>query len=361
MKRAPSSRIPPHLPKRRKNKRVARAKSSPATKPRAKPKPGLTQKELSNPFSTGSGGAFFESDVQSGFVVLLLTGAFAPCIARWPIAELKLQGKHAGFQTDDFIAFAEEKPNGRRARLLAQIKHAVTISANDAVFQGVIAAAWADFKNPKVFSPETDAIALITGPLSAADIQNVRSMLNSARTCPSAADFFAKVKLAKFTSATKRTKLAAFKTLVKLANQGVAPSEDELWQFLKAFHLIGYDLDQDAGTALSHFKSLMRQYSIPSVDDLWNAITAEVRKFNVSAGTITKETLPPAIRDAFKERVTREQLAVPGPQPLPAAPAPAPQTFSGPHADALVAAALIGAWSDKSQADLAILQKIAGK
>ncbi len=324
-------------------------------------KPTLGKTELSNPFSTGGGGVFFECAVQSGYVVKLITGGSIPCIRRsWPIVEIKLQGKHAGFQTDDFIAFAEEKPKGRRARLLAQIKHTITISAKDPVFQAVIAAAWTDFKNPNAFDSEFDAIALITGPLSASDIQNVRSFLDSARKCGSAEEFFAKVKLGKFTSATKRGKLAAFNTQVTHANQGVAPTDDELWRFLKAYHLLGYDLDQDAGGSESIFKSLLTQFT--SVDDLWSTINTEVGKFNVSAGTITKENLPPAIRDALKERVRREQLAVPGPQPAPAhAPAPAPQPFSGANADALVTAALIGSWSDKSSADLAILQKISGK
>ena len=349
------------MPKPRKVKTAARVKKSPGKTPRAIAKPALGRTELSNPFSTGGGGVFFECAVQSGYVVKLITGGSAPCIRRsWPIVEVKLQGKHAGFQTDDFIAFAEEKPKGRRARLLAQIKHTITISAQDPVFQVVIAAAWADFKNPNAFDPEFDAIALITGPLSASDIQNVRSLLDSARKCGTAEEFFAKVKLGKFTSATKRSKLAAFMTQVTRANQGVTPTDDELWRFLKAYHFLGYDLDQDAGGSESIFKSLLTQFT--SVDDLWNTINTEVGKFNVGAGTITKENLPPAIRDALKERVRREQLAVPGPQPAPApAPTPAPQSFSGDNADALVTAALTGSWSDKSAADLAILQKISGK
>lgn len=333
---------------------------------RAKTTPALA-KELSNPFSTGGGGVFFECTVQSGYVVKLITGGFAPCLKRrWPIVELKLQGKHAGYQTDDFIAFAEEKPNGRRARLLAQIKHTVTVSAHDPVFNAVIAAAWADFKNPNAFDPEFDAIALITGPLSAADIQNVRSLLHSARTSPSAATFFADVSLAKFTSDTKRDKLAAFQKAVKTANQGVAPTDDELWRFLRAYHLVGYDLDQDTGGDEVIFKSLLTQFT--AVDDLWNTINVEVGKFSVSAGTLTQANLPVPIREALKERVHREQLAVPGPKPSltisPAptiAPAPAPEPFTGTIADALVAAALTGGWSEKSAADLAILQKISGK
>lgn len=339
-------------------KPTERAKITPAGKPHPKVK-GAAIKQLSNPFSTGGGGVLFECAVQAGFVVKLITGGFAPCLKRsWPIVELRFQGKRLGYHTDDLVVIAEDKPDGRRARLLAQIKHTITISARDPVFNSVVAAAWTDFNNPKAFNPEFDAIALITGPLSAADILHVRSLLHSARTSITAKSFFADMKLAKFTSATKREKLAAFKEAVKAAKRGVTPNQHELWRFLRAFHLVGYDLDQDTGGHEAIFKSLLSQFS--AVDELWSTIYVEVGKFNVSAGTLTMANLPAPIRDALKQRVHREQLDVPGPQPT-AAPDPVPAAFTGTTADARVAAALTGGWTDKSAADLEILRKISGK
>jgi hypothetical protein len=35
-------------------------------------------KKLSNPFSTGSGGAHFEANIQATFVTLMLSGGYAP-------------------------------------------------------------------------------------------------------------------------------------------------------------------------------------------------------------------------------------------------------------------------------------------
>lgn len=325
----------------------------------------------------------------------MISGARVPGIRQnWPIIEIKLQGKYAGYQTDDFIATAEENPNGRRARLLAQIKHTITISATDTVFGAVIAAAWADFKNSPLFNSDLDAIVLITGPLSASDIQNVRSLLDSARRCASATEFFDKLKLPNFASDVKRNKLAAFKAQITRANQGAAPSDDELWGFLRVYHLLGYDLDQDSGASEAFFKSLLAPYA--GVDDLWATIKIEVEKYNTEAGTITMRNLPPAIRDALRGQVRREELRVPGPQPVlapqpgvlptpppvpvptqpvpsagpaptptpaptPAAPpAPVVKPLAGPNIKALVAAALTGGWSDKSAADLAILEKIYG-
>ena len=66
-----------------------------------------SDKQLSNPFSTGGGGVHFEAHVQASFVVLMLTGGFAPCMPNWPISKIKLQGKFAGYDTDDLIVFVE--------------------------------------------------------------------------------------------------------------------------------------------------------------------------------------------------------------------------------------------------------------
>ncbi|HEU5081546.1 MAG TPA: hypothetical protein VFT72_20200 [Opitutaceae bacterium] len=294
--------------------------------------------------------------MQAAFVVLMLTGGFAPCLPAWPITEIKLQGKYAGFETDDFIATAEQMPGGRKAKLLAQIKHALTISAADETFGEVIAAAWADFKNPKIFDPASDAIAVVTGPLSGLDIDAVRSLLDHARHCGSAKEFITKITTGLFTSATNRKKLEAFKAQLKKANQGAALSEDELWQFLKCFHVLGYDLDLKSGVTLSLLKSHIGQFSTVNIDDLWNAISREVIDSNAHAGTVTRDTLPQSLRDAFKERVRREQL--PAPPPAPSAPAPAPAPLANLHAEALKYLVMAGAFNEKSPADIDAIRKL---
>ncbi len=94
-------------------------------------------KKLSNPFSTGGGGGQFEAHVQASFVVLMLTGGFAPCIPCWPISKIKLQGKFAGFDTDDMIVFVEKASSDQKRKILAQIKHSISITENE-VFGEVI-------------------------------------------------------------------------------------------------------------------------------------------------------------------------------------------------------------------------------
>ena len=154
-----------------------------------------------------------------------------------------MQGRYAGFNTDDFIVFAQRPQTQQEAKLLAQIKHEISLTANE-TFAEVIHSAWNDFDGKNFDS--VDAIALITGPLSTTDINNVRPILEWARHSENEDEFLAKINTANFSSDGKRAKLEAFKTHLRTANSGVDVSDKQLWEFLKVFILfIGYDLDTE--------------------------------------------------------------------------------------------------------------------
>jgi hypothetical protein len=256
------------------------------------------QKQQSNPFSTGGGGTNFETRVQAAFTVLMLTGRIAPCLPPFPIVKLKLQGHYAGFNTDDFIVFSKEPQTGKDAKLLAQIKHDISLTANDTTFAEVIQSAWNDF-NDKDFNFNTDAFALITGALSANDINNARPILEWARHSENEEEFLTKINTANFSSATKRTKLEAFRTQLKTANNEVDVSDKQMWEFLKTFHILGFDLDTEGGSTLSLLHSLIAQYSNEDVSHLWARVIDVVQMANQNAGTLALETLPEDLRNVF--------------------------------------------------------------
>lgn len=260
----------------------------------------VTITNQSNPFSLGGGGVNFETRVQAAYTVLMLTGGVVPCLPAWPIQKIKLQGKYAGFNTDDFVVFLQEPDSKIEARLLAQIKHEVSFTENDSVFSDVIVAAWHDFNSPDVFTEGHDAFALITGPLSAMDINNVRPLLEWARHCETAQEFIAKVNTPKLSSKAKQNKLNAFRLQLRAANGGTAVSDEILWRFLKCFHVIGYDLDSVAGSQLALLASLLRQNTKGvDVDALWSKIVLAVQDSNQNAGTLALSTIPQAILADF--------------------------------------------------------------
>ena len=152
------------------------------------------KKNLSNPFSTGSGGARFESQVQASFVALMLADGFCPCMPpTWPIHKIKLQGKYDGYDTDDLIVFTKSPTLNKEAKFLGQIKRHINITYKNKIFSEVMQAAWNDYNNPEVFKEGVDQIVLITGPLNDIIIRDVREILEWARDSEDATDFFKKV------------------------------------------------------------------------------------------------------------------------------------------------------------------------
>ena len=313
--------------------------------------------QLSNPFSTG-GGVIFETHVQASFVALMLTGGFAPCVSCLPIVKIKLQGKKDGYDTDDFILFTQSEDGKQKQKVLGQIKHSIGITSGNPVFRDVIRAAWNDFNDPRLFIKEKDVFALITGPLSATDINAVRPLLEWARHSENAEDFLKQVALPKFSSEDKDEKLQAFRAHLKTANGDKDVSDKELFSFLRHFHLLGYDLDIRAGVTLSLIHSLIGQYSPENAKSLWASLLGEVQSANKNAGTVTMAMLPEELRSPFQKKSERA-----GPSVSVAAAAPSPQRNWNLHPDAsdLAIASLIGSWDEKSKADIAIVAKLSKK
>ncbi len=309
-------------------------------------------KHISSPFSTGGGGEHFEAHVQASFALLMLTGGFAPCLPNWPIRKIKLQGRFAGYETDDLIVFAEK--NGQELKILGQIKHSISITENDTVFGEVIHAAWNDFNNAQLFAKGKDIIVLITGPLSATDINDVRPILEWARHSESAEEFLQKVALAKFSSDGKRKKLKAFKANLKKANSDQDVSDDNLWEFLKHFHLLGYDLDIKAGVTLSLLHSLIGQCSQEDPHSLWTQIVDLVQSTNKNAGTISLEDLPEELRNAFKRRPHLEM-------PAELSATAASDWNQLPYAGELAIVNLIGSWDESNETDRDLITQVVGK
>lgn len=313
-----------------------------------------TQKQLSNPVSTGGGGVIFETRVQALYVVLMLAGGFIPCFPDCAIKKIKLQGRYAGYDTDDLIIFAKRLSDGQQQKLLGQIKLSIEITEQNARFSEVIQRAWTDFNNPRIFTRGEDCIALITGPLSATDTKDVREILEWARFCGNSKEFFTKVELANFSSPAKRSKLRVFRSHLKKANGGQEVPDEEIFQFLRRFHLLGYDLDIRAGVTLSWLLSLIGQYSQTDAQNIWSRVIDEVQSANQSAGTITIDTLPHDIRAAFQrpyEKTIPSKLVI--------MPSQAIDWNQVQHASELAVANLVGSWNENSETDEAIVSKLA--
>jgi hypothetical protein len=314
------------------------------------------KKNLSNPFSTGGGGAHFEAHVQASFVALMLTGGYAPCLPCWPIGEIKLQGKIDGFDTDDLIVFVENAGSKERRKLLGQVKHSISITQGSALFGEVMQSAWNDFNNPRVFAQGKDIIALITGPLSATDEHNVQWLLSQARHTKNVDEFFRNVQQANFSPPKSNEKLKVLQYHLKKANGGNEVSRDDLYNFLNHFHLLGYDLGNEFGVVLSLLHSHISQFKQRYPQWIWSRVVDIVQTWNQDAGTITLDKLPEDLLEAFKQKALTEM-----PEEFKAS-QEGPQIDWAQHPDAtyLALAIPIGAWNEKSKSDLEAIAQLLG-
>ncbi len=313
-----------------------------------------TRKQISNPFSTGGGGVNFQNKVQASFVVLMLTGGFAPCFPDCVINKIQLQGRHSGHNTDDLIVFTERQGDGQRKKLLCNVKRSISITKKNPIFRQVIQDAWNDFINPKILKRGQDSIALVTGPLSATDTVDVREILDWARACENSGEFVTNVGLANFSSDAKKYKLTTFRFHLKNANGGHEVSDDEVFQFLRHFHLLIYDLDIRAGVTLALLQSLIGQYSQNNVQNIWTRVIAEMQSANQNAGTITIDTLPDDIQAAFQRPYAKTI-----PSNLAVMPSQTIDWNQIQYASELAVANLLGSWDENSHADREIVSKLA--
>ncbi|MBI4560375.1 MAG: hypothetical protein HY706_22535 [Candidatus Hydrogenedentes bacterium] len=270
----------------------------------------------------------------------------------WRHTDWNFLDSSAGFSTDDFIAFTTEPGGAREAKLLAQIKHAVAITEGDDIFEGVICAARADFNDRSLFDAEKDAIALITGPSSTVDTENARPLLEWASTSVDAKEFVDKVNRRRSSSNDKRDKLRAFRAQLGKA-KGSSVTDDELWAFMKSFHLLGDDFDIENGVMVSLLRSVIGRNATAMFHRGWEKIVDHVQYVNQNAGTITVATVPADIREAFSERPSR---TMPAELVLRRPSMSVGLLAIAQSQNELTMALMLGEWNDSSQADIRTIE-----
>ena len=308
-------------------------------------------KQLSNPFSTGGGGFVFESRVQASFVILMLTGGYLPYILCSNIEKIKLQGRIDCYNTDDMIVFFRDYQNNER-KLLCQIKHSIDITLGSSIFSDVIYAAWKDYNNINIFNKNRDAIVLITGPLSRVDVKCVRWILEQARYTHTVEEFLFQVKSSKFSPSKTVDKLTVFREHLKNANNEHELSDNDLYEFLKHFYVLYYDLDSEYGVTISLFYSYIFQFKQQNPKFIWSQIVNFVQNWNQHAGVIIKDIIPEEIQEYFNNKYVIENpydLEVKKEINL---------LKSIKHSRYLAKIILIGGWQDNNQSDKDAVSKI---
>ncbi len=247
-----------------------------------------------NPFSTGGGGPVFEFHVHASLVATLLVRGVLPCLPPCQVTAVHLQAGHLELRTDDVMCEAVDGQQ-RTRRLISQIKHQIRVSTKDKEFKSALTAAWLDFRAMTEERRELDAFALITGPISSAVAWDFRTMLEWARSTADSATFFRRMAIEGYASDTARPHL---ETIRKICNEadGAAVANDDLWRFLRRYHLLSFDFDVADSQDLARVKTMLglaaQSRDVASGEALWNKIFHLVSQQNPRAGSFTRDNLP---------------------------------------------------------------------
>lgn len=254
--------------------------------------------KATSPALTGQAGADFEHCVQAEFVATMLMRGQAPCLSRGQINRICLQAEHLGYKTDDVLVFVQDM-SGRSSRLISQIKRGLSFAASDKEFCKTLVEAWQDFQDPKLFTRQRDALAIITGPGSKKDLAHVRSMLSYAKYSADATEFLGKLDAY---SKQKRKYFDVFKAVLSVAGHSL--SDVDLWEFLCHLYWLPYDLDEAADsshlTLVLNMIDLAKAPGAPESHLIWARIKDWIADNDKNAGTITSDRMPPDICDFFK-------------------------------------------------------------
>lgn len=262
----------------------------------------IKAKKLSNPISTGGAGVLFENEVQSSFILLMLSkGVFNPISNDAIIEKIDLQAKRKGYELDDLVVHAKSMLNNAPYKMMTQIKRHISIKKSDDDFKEVIKAAWDDFNNSELFNVNRDLLALITSALSTNDCDAIYFILDQAQAANNFQDFYDRINRTNFSSKNKIKKFEIIEDMLREANGDNIVSQEKVWEFFKCFRVFIYDL-HIRGICSSLLHTILEIHSPNNSHVVWCLIKDFVSNVNSKAGSIELSNIPDEIKSYFNSK-----------------------------------------------------------
>lgn len=240
-------------------------------------------------FQKGGGGTNFEQLVQTAFLTTLIIRGNVPCIASGELSEVALQVTNRGYETDDFMATAKSKSGEHR--LLIQVKHDISFTADNKKFKEVINAFWKDYNNTSIFDKKKDKLIVVKNGLTKDERNHLKSLFNWAIQHATETDFITEVNRIK----GKKDRLNVFRDVLKEANSNTDLSDKELWEFLKCVDVLEYDFLNEGSVDETYFLNLIKlsksKNSAITEKEIWESIFAYVATLNPNGGSATLKSI----------------------------------------------------------------------
>lgn len=250
-----------------------------------------SNKSISNPFSTGGGGTNFEQKVGTMYLVFLLA-KLIPYGIKGIIKEVRFQQLHTEL-LDDLTIITEDE--GKKRKLSLQIKHNINFRKSNSDFTRIISDCWRTLKNETIgsFDPEIDRFGIGLGVNQQIIGEHIIPIRNLAWTAKNGSDFYEKMNSLSF--ASEKKEFVSMLEEIITETKGSKPTQDELWQFLKCFEIINFELEHDESKDLVNswniLLDLIQERNATTATSLFNRLYSIVSNYNPSAGTITYQQL----------------------------------------------------------------------
>ncbi|MCR9253573.1 MAG: hypothetical protein NXI20_24370 [bacterium] len=240
-------------------------------------------------FQKGGGGTNFEQLVQTAFMTTLIIRGNVPCIPSGVLSEIAMQVTNRGYETDDFMATA--KSSHGEHRLLIQVKHDISFTADNEKFKDVIDAFWKDYNNTSIFDKSRDKLIVVKNGLTKNERNHLKSLFNWAVNHATETDFHLEVNRIK----AKKNLLDVFRSVLKEANDNKDLTGEEIWEFLKCVDVLEYDLLNEGSIDKTYFFNLIKlsksKESSATEKEIWDSVYSYVATLNPNGGSVTLENI----------------------------------------------------------------------
>ena len=249
----------------------------------------FARRKVAPPQLTGGEGFGFEVEILSLLATLMICDGEIAIFPNKRIVSVETQTYSRGFNLDDALAVFTDA-SGNESKLIAQIKHRISLTRGCQDFTDTIQAAWLDFCNSNLVDVESDAFILITGPLSRKDTCKFNTLLNMIRTCPPES-FIDKIQRGTNVSLDVREFYALICEIISVVNDGEA-SHSQVHRFLNKFYILQPDNWCEGGVVESFALSLLKQRFVGAAPrSILDGIEKIMRTHNSNGGIILRDKL----------------------------------------------------------------------
>lgn len=257
-----------------------------------------------SPASSGPAGSHFEGQVGAYYLLSMLTGSEPHGLPGTTIDRIELQRAAEGRPLDDVIVHAHGACSDP-AVLEIQVKRSITFAPADPIFRGVVAQIAVASRRPDFWTSRYE-LAIATARTSRKIEVAYQDVLTWARQLSDAATFTARISRPGSANDDMRTFFRTFKS--DLGDAGVPNDDEAVWQLLRKFQILVFDLTAYG----SAFQELAKELAVRALhpDDtlragnLWTTLVELALQVAASGGDRT--------RDGLVEDVKRQSFRLAG-------------------------------------------------